>query len=122
MTDLEPHDDRPRMSAAEFASALEHLGLTVREAGRRLGYNERTARRWIKDEEDIPIVVGDYLRFAMLVITWKRLWFERHGINPLVAISRTTCLNALGSEYPELHAVEDENAAFDAIEDEDEEP
>jgi hypothetical protein len=114
--------DRPRMSAADFASALDNLGLSVREAARRLYVDERLARRWIRGEVPIPHPTADYLRMAITLIALKRQWFEKFGITLHVQVARNVVRDALGTEYPELHVVEpaEPDDYLDAIEDEDE--
>ncbi len=42
------------MTPAEYNTAIEHLGLSQRKAGKFLGVNERTSRRWVSGESPIP--------------------------------------------------------------------
>jgi hypothetical protein len=113
MTDQPP---RPRMSAADFDTALRHLGMGVNDAARALDYDRRRVARWLSGDEDIPHVVSGYLKLALSLIALKRLWFERHGVNLVVTVARNTLVETLGSDYPELHAVEDSGEDWPADE------
>jgi hypothetical protein len=42
------------LTAAAFRRRLAALGFSVRGFARRVGANERTVRRWIAGEQDIP--------------------------------------------------------------------
>jgi hypothetical protein len=116
-------EERPRMSAADFASALDELGLSSTEASKRLGVSPRTLRRWLSGEEEVSLSVEGYVKFAVNLIWLKRQWFEKYGLTVQVGVTRTVLLDLLGSDYPELHAVEPEgdDAVLDEIDDDDEE-
>jgi hypothetical protein len=53
------------MTAKQFARALEHLELSQLGAARMLGYDGRTARKWIAGERGIPPAVGKLLNLAL---------------------------------------------------------
>jgi hypothetical protein len=57
------------VTADQYRSAIETLGLSQIAAARLLGVDERTSRRWACDERDIPGPVAQFLRY--LIATGK---------------------------------------------------
>jgi hypothetical protein len=53
------------VSPAEFRKALSALGLSLRGAGRELGVDARSTRRWASGEAPIPDTVAMLLRVAI---------------------------------------------------------
>ena len=53
------------MTVKEFRAILERLGLTQVAAGRLLGYDERTVRRWAGGERSIPMGIVIVLRLLL---------------------------------------------------------
>ncbi len=53
------------MSPKQYAEAIDRLGLSQRAAGRFLGVEERTSRRWISGESAIPESVAKLLRLMV---------------------------------------------------------
>lgn len=53
------------MTPKQYADAIERLGLSQRAAGRFLGVEERTSRRWISGESAIPESVAKLLRLMI---------------------------------------------------------
>jgi len=53
------------MTPTQFARAIEQLGLSQRKAGRFLGVDERTSRKWIAGESRIPHSVALLLRLMI---------------------------------------------------------
>jgi hypothetical protein len=104
MIDELDHDDkqaRPRMSAAELSAAIERLEWTPNECGRRIQMGKKRVVRWLKGEEDIPVIVGDYLRCLEALIMLKRLWEARHGAEtPQVTLVAGTLEELTGKTYP----------------------
>jgi len=49
------------MTADQFRSSLDRLGLSQLGAARMLGVNDRTVRRWALNERSIPDDVADTL-------------------------------------------------------------
>lgn len=49
------------MNRHQYARALEYLGLSQRAGARFLGVDERTSRRWIAGDSEIPTHVGKLL-------------------------------------------------------------
>jgi hypothetical protein len=92
---------RPRMSAAELSVAIERLEWTPNECGRRIQMGKKRVFRWLKGEEEIPFVVGDYLRCLEALILLKRLWEARHGTDaPQVTLVAGTLEELTGKTYP----------------------
>ncbi len=50
------------MTPTQYAAAIDRLGLSQRAAGRFLGVDERTSRRWIAGDAAIPESVAKLLR------------------------------------------------------------
>jgi transcriptional regulator with XRE-family HTH domain len=61
------------MTLEEFRAALEQLKLTQLAAGRLLGYDMRTVRRWANGERGVPVAVGILLR---LLVSGRLAKFE----------------------------------------------
>lgn len=53
------------MTPTQFADAIARLGLSQRGAGKFLGVDERTSRKWIAGDARIPKAVGKLLRIMM---------------------------------------------------------
>ncbi len=53
------------MTANQFRTAIEKLGLSQRGAGSLFGVDERTSRRWALGERAIPTCVGIMLRLLL---------------------------------------------------------
>lgn len=53
------------MTPKQYADALERLSLSQRGAGKFLGVDERTSRKWIAGDARIPEAVGKLLRIMM---------------------------------------------------------
>jgi DNA-binding transcriptional regulator YiaG len=49
----------------QYADAIDRLGLSQRAAGRFLGVEERTSRRWISGESAVPESVAKLLRLMI---------------------------------------------------------
>jgi hypothetical protein len=47
--------ERRTMTPAEYAGALEVLGLNISSAGRYLGCSARTSMRYIRGESEVPV-------------------------------------------------------------------
>ena len=63
------------MTAAAFRRRITALGISQRGFARRVGVNERTVRRWIAGQQDIPQWVG-------LVLDLAEGGAERHRVEP----------------------------------------
>ncbi|QUS39591.1 hypothetical protein RPMA_12645 [Tardiphaga alba] len=57
------------MTPDEYREAIEKLGLSQVAAGRLLGVDERTSRRWAIGERDVPPPAQRFLRY--LIATGK---------------------------------------------------
>ena len=53
------------MTPKQYAAAIERLGLSQRGAGKFLGIDERTSRKWIAGHARIPVAVGKLLRLMI---------------------------------------------------------
>lgn len=53
------------MTPKQYAEAIERLGLSQRAAGRFLGVDERTSRKWIAGDTRIPESVALLLRLMI---------------------------------------------------------
>jgi DNA-binding transcriptional regulator YiaG len=53
------------MTTNQYAEAIERLGLSQRGAGRFLGVDERTSRKWIAGDARIPNSVAKLLRLMI---------------------------------------------------------
>lgn len=51
------------MTPKQYAAIIESLGLSQVGAARFLGVDERTSRRWIAGEREIPETVSRFLTF-----------------------------------------------------------
>lgn len=51
-----------KMSPKQYQQALDDLGLTQVGAGEFLGVSERTARRYVSGETEVPVAVALLLR------------------------------------------------------------
>ncbi len=53
------------MTPKQYADAIEKLGLSQRGAGRFLGVDERTSRKWIAGDARIPESAAKLLRLMV---------------------------------------------------------
>ena len=53
------------MTPKQYAAAIEKLGLSQRGAGKFLGVDERTSRKWVAGDARIPQAVGMLLRLMV---------------------------------------------------------
>jgi hypothetical protein len=53
------------MTRAQYAAAIDRLGLSQRAAGVFLGVDERQSRRWIAGDSEIPENVAKLLRLMI---------------------------------------------------------
>jgi hypothetical protein len=53
------------MTANQFRTAIDKLGLSQRGAGSLFGVDERTSRRWALGERDVPPCVAIVLRLML---------------------------------------------------------
>ncbi len=53
------------MTPKQYADAIERLGLSQRGAGRFLGVDERTSRKWIAGDARIPESAAKLLRLMV---------------------------------------------------------
>lgn len=53
------------MTPRQYAEAIDRLGLSQRAAGRFLGVDERTSRKWIAGDSRIPEAVAKLLRLMV---------------------------------------------------------
>lgn len=53
------------MTPKQYVDALERLGMSQRFAGRFLGVDERTSRRWVSGDSTVPESVGKLLRLMI---------------------------------------------------------
>ncbi len=53
------------MTPKQYADAIERLGLSQRGAGKFLGVDERTSRKWIAGDARIPEAVAKLLRLMI---------------------------------------------------------
>ena len=73
------------MNAGEFRFVLRDLELGQREFARLTGANERTVRRWVSGELDIPQWVGTVLiLFAMVLNSWREKTACAHPFDTLM--------------------------------------
>jgi DNA-binding transcriptional regulator YiaG len=49
----------------EYASAIEHLGLSQLAAAKLLGVDGRTSRRWVSGDRDVPEPAARFLRYLI---------------------------------------------------------
>jgi hypothetical protein len=49
----------------QYKSAIDRLGLSQVGAARFLGVDDRTSRRWISGERDVPEPVSRFLRYLI---------------------------------------------------------
>ena len=53
------------MTGLQYADAIGRLGLSQRAAGKFLGVDERTSRKWVAGDARIPQAVGMLLRLMV---------------------------------------------------------
>jgi hypothetical protein len=53
------------VTAKQYADAIERLGLSQVGSARFLGVDDRTSRRWISGERDVPEPVSRFLRYLI---------------------------------------------------------
>lgn len=53
------------MTPKQYADAIERLGLSQRGAGRFLGVDERTSRKWVAGDARIPESAAKLLRLMV---------------------------------------------------------
>jgi DNA-binding transcriptional regulator YiaG len=53
------------MTPKQYAEAIERLGLSQRGAGKFLGVDERTSRKWIAGDARIPEAAAKLLRLMI---------------------------------------------------------
>jgi hypothetical protein len=53
------------MTPKQYIEAIDRLGLSQRSAGKFLGVDERTSRRWVAGESAIPEAVAKLLRLMV---------------------------------------------------------
>jgi DNA-binding transcriptional regulator YiaG len=53
------------MTADAFSRALTHLDLSQADAALLLGVDDRTIRRWVGDERDVPGPVARFLNYLI---------------------------------------------------------
>lgn len=53
------------MTPAQYEAAIEKLGLSQRGAGRFLGVDERTSRKWVAGDSRIPESAAKLLRLMV---------------------------------------------------------
>lgn len=53
------------MTPAEYRSAIEQLGLSQVAAAKLLGVDERTSRRWVSGERDVPAPAARFLQYLI---------------------------------------------------------
>lgn len=53
------------MTPKQYAEAIERLGLSQRAAGKFLGVDERTSRKWIAGDSRIPESAAKLLRLMV---------------------------------------------------------
>ncbi len=53
------------MTPKQYAATIAKLGLSQREAGKSLGINERTSRKWIAGDARIPESAAKLLRLMV---------------------------------------------------------
>lgn len=68
------------MTPADYRKTIDQLGLSQRKAGRFLGVDERTSRRWA-NEGPIPVAVALLLR---LMVRFKLKPADVHEPDPTV--------------------------------------
>jgi len=53
------------MTAEDYRGAIERLGLSQNAAARLLGVDERTSRRWVSGERDVPEPAARFLQYLI---------------------------------------------------------
>ena len=53
------------MSGNQYQQAIARLDLSQVDAVKLLGVDERTSRRWARDERDVPAPVARFLRYIL---------------------------------------------------------
>jgi DNA-binding transcriptional regulator YiaG len=53
------------VTADEYRSAIERLGLSQVAAAKLLGVDDRTSRRWASGERDVPPPAARFLRYLI---------------------------------------------------------
>lgn len=53
------------MTPKQYIDAIDRLGLSQRAAGAFLGVDERTSRRWVSGDSEIPESVAKLLRLMI---------------------------------------------------------
>jgi DNA-binding transcriptional regulator YiaG len=53
------------VTADEYRSAIERLGLSQVAAAKLLGVDDRTSRRWASGERDVPHPAARFLRYLI---------------------------------------------------------
>ena len=53
------------MTADEYSDAIAQLGLSQNGAARLLGVDERTSRRWVSGERDVPEPAARFLQYLI---------------------------------------------------------
>ena len=53
------------MTPKQYAAVIEKIGLSQRGAGKFLGVDERTSRKWVAGDARIPQAVGMLLRLMV---------------------------------------------------------
>ena len=53
------------MSGNQYQQAIARLDLSQVDAAKLLGVDERTSRRWARDERDVPAPVARFLRYIL---------------------------------------------------------
>lgn len=53
------------MTPTQYITAIDRLGLSQRAAGKFLGVDERTSRRWVSGDSAIPESVAKLLRLMI---------------------------------------------------------
>ena len=62
---IETERETSGLTPKQYADAIDRLGLSQRAAGRFLGVEERTSRRWISGESAVPESVAKLLRLMI---------------------------------------------------------
>jgi len=73
------------MTPADYRKTIDQLGLSQRGAGRFLGVDERTSRRWVSGEAAIPVAVALLLR---LMVKFKLKPADVHEPDPTTTKTR----------------------------------
>lgn len=53
------------MTADEYSDTIARLGLSQNAAARLLGVDERTSRRWVSGERDVPEPAARFLQYLI---------------------------------------------------------